>query len=102
MVGVSLFKMWPKKISINNEVKSLEQRIAETEKSNSEIAKLLDYFKSDNYLEREARERLNYKKPGEEVVFVFRDKEKKTAEEEETKEELSNPRKWWKWLWGYR
>ena len=96
-VGWSTIELWPKKVTVNNEVNNLEQKIAETEKSNSELAKLLDYFKSDNYLEREARQRLNYKKPGEEVVFVFRDKESKINKESQ-EEKISNFQKWWNWL----
>ena len=96
-VGLSSIKLWPKKVTVNNEVKNLEQKIAETERSNSELAKLLSYFKSDNYLEREARQRLNYKKPGEEVALVFREKESKIKKEAQ-EEKLSNFQKWWKWL----
>lgn len=99
-VGLSLVKLWPKRLAIRNEVKNLEQKIAENEKINSGLTGLLDYFKSDSYREREARSRLNYKKPGEEVVFIFREKSDGKVEEVEIQKNLSNIEKWWKWLFN--
>jgi len=85
---------------VNNEVKNLEQKIAEIEISNSKLSRLLDYFKSDSYREKEARLRLNYKKEDEKAAFVYREKEDKIFEEESRNNNLSNPQKWWKWLWN--
>lgn len=67
----SVARLWPQKITVENRVKSLEQRIAETEKSNSALARLLDYFKSPSYLEREAKLKLNVRKSDENVVFIY-------------------------------
>lgn len=67
-----IFKLQPSLNIVRREVDNLNQKIAETEKELSELKKLGDYFKSAAYLEREARLKLNYKKPGENVVFVYR------------------------------
>jgi len=68
----SLLRLWPRKIIVENRLKNLEQKIAETEQSNSALARLLDYFKSPAYLEREAKLKLNVRKPDENVVFMYR------------------------------
>lgn len=99
-VGLSLIKLWPKRVTVNNEVKNLEQKISEIDSSNSELSRLLDYFKSDYYREKEARLRLNYKKPDEKAAFVYREKNATiiNSSSEEQELNLSNPQKWWKWL----
>ena len=97
-VGLSLIKIYPNKVTVDNEVNNLEQKIAEVESYNSKLGSMLDYFKSDSYLEREARERLNYKKPDEQAVFIFREKDGPVLLEESI-ENLSYPQRWWKWIW---
>ena len=67
-----IIKLKPSLETVSQEVNNLDQKIAETEQDLSELQKLSDYFKSVAYLEREARLKLNYKKPGESVVFVYK------------------------------
>lgn len=98
-VGLSLIRLWPKKVAVDNEAQNLQNKIAEAEQSKSDLARLLDYFKSDSYREREARLRLNYKKPDEQAVFIYRDENAKVPEEKSPEPEQSNPVKWWRWVW---
>ena len=76
--------------------------MAETEKSNLDLAKLLDYFKTRSYLEREAKIKLNVRKPDENVVFIYEDeKENKIKEKEKESlglDGLTNFEKWIKYL----
>lgn len=99
----SVARLWPKKITVENRVKSLEQRIAETEKSNSALAKLMAYFKSPAYLEREAKLKLNVRRSDENVVFIFQDEKEAVIKEEKNKslpdlEGLTNFEKWIRYL----
>ena len=66
----NLVSLWPKKIAVENRLESLEEKIARTESSNVSLAKLLDYFKSSSFLEREAKIKLNLRRPDENVVFI--------------------------------
>jgi cell division protein FtsB len=55
------------------EVEGLESRIADLKNNNKSIQVYMDGFENPAFLEREAREKLNYKAVGEEVVFVYKD-----------------------------
>lgn len=99
----SLAKLWPKKIFVQNRLDSLEEKISETEKSNTSLAKLLDYFKSPAYLERESKLKLNVRRPDENVVFIYPNEKDNAGKPEEKKdfsglEGLTNFEKWLKYL----
>ena len=49
---------------------ALEQEIAKLENKNLELTELLGYLKSDDFVEQEAREKLNMRKSGERVMLV--------------------------------
>ncbi len=49
----------------------LKAEITNLERKNGELRSLIEYFKTDAAVEREARERLNLKKPGENVVIIL-------------------------------
>lgn len=66
----ALFKIEPQRIVIEKRIKNFQDKIAEMEKANAKIGPLLDYFKSDAYLEREAKLKLNVRRPEEGVVFL--------------------------------
>lgn len=83
----------------------LESRVADLERNNQFLASSSAYFGSDAYLERQARLKLNYKLPDEQVAFVYKDtSEKKLAPAEEFKASLSsmpNWKKWWYYVLGH-
>lgn len=87
---------------INQEIKSLEQRIAEIEKSNEELAKMEEYFQSEEFLEKEARLKLNLTKPGEKLIIVKQQENilKEEKEKETVAKEISNIQKWWDYFFG--
>ncbi len=68
---ISLIKIEPTLVTTRRELDNLNKKIAETEQSAFELERLGDYIKSDAYLERQARLKLNYKKPDEKVVYVY-------------------------------
>lgn len=51
----------------------LDERVREAEEDLEAKRAQAEYFASDDYKERQARIKLNYKKPGEKVVYVYRD-----------------------------
>ena len=79
LVGMSLFKIVPSAEVAFQEKENLDQKISGLKQSSQEIEKLGDYLKSDAYLERQARIKLNYKKPDESVVFVYKKPAEQTA-----------------------
>jgi len=102
-LSLSLVRIWPQKIAVEKHLDSLEDKIKEIERSNSSLAKLMTYFKSPAYLEREAKLKLNVRRPDENVVFIFQDEKETVAKEEKNKnlpdlEGLTNFEKWMKYL----
>lgn len=85
----------------NQEIKDLENKIEELGKSNSESAELEKYFQSEEFLEKEARLKLNLIREGEKLIII---KEEQNSTEEQSEEEksetVSNFRNWWKYFFG--
>lgn len=103
---VSVIKLeFPLKV-VRKELKNLNQKIDEVEKSSLELEKLSDYLKSNAYLERQARLKLNYKKPDEKVIFVYLNPNVKiqngNVETEKILDSklLANLKEWWNYLLG--
>lgn len=53
-----------------DELDKLKQEIEALERSNSEMDKILEYFNSSFFIEKEAREKMGLKKDGEKVVII--------------------------------
>ena len=75
-----VIKGLPEKVEISRQLGDLKAKIEALKKEELRQAGLSEYFKTQGYLEKQARIRLNLKKEGEEVVFIYR-------KEEEPKEE---------------
>lgn len=78
LISFPLAKKVSKQYKVNKEIEDLKNEIAEVESKNSDLKKLLTYLDSDQYVEEQAREKLNYKKEGEEVVVIKNNLEEKT------------------------
>lgn len=95
---VSLAQEMNRRIQIQREVRALETRAQDLERSVIELANLNQYFRTDAYQERLAREKLNYRAPGEQVVLIPENAQPATQAEEVAKAaEKSSPlEEWWK------
>jgi len=58
------------KYQLSEEISGLETEVKRLEGRKQQLAGLMEYFEQESYLEREARQRLNLKKPGEKVVIL--------------------------------
>ena len=94
----SLSKVVWRNYQIEKETRDLKEEIEMLEEENQHLLNLITYFKTDAYREREARKRLGYKKPGEEVILVpsVEDKTDASEESEETK-----PQGHWRLWWNF-
>jgi cell division protein FtsB len=103
-MGHKAWQVRAQRAQIAIEAGDLESRVKDLERNNQFLASSSAYFSSDAYLERQARMKLNYKLPGEEVAFVYKDTSVKTPPPGEFKNKLSempNWKKWWYYLLGY-
>jgi len=83
---------------VSNNTAKLSQEIQAIEKENRELAELIKYFSSSEFVDKEAREKLNMIKPGEKVVVVPQENNSEDWENENEKNNLSNWRLWIKYL----
>ena len=70
LFAIPLTRNWRQKHEIDREIAELEIQSKELEHKNSSLKQVLDYMQSDQFVEHEARTKLNYKKPGEQVVVI--------------------------------
>lgn len=122
LITWQLVKVTYHKFELERELKPLQAEIQRLEHKKENLAKLFDYFKTDTFIEKEARSKLNLKKEGEQVVIVVPKEGKKQAsdkisalKESQAKLEASlpqaepsspqdhtqsNPYLWWKYLFN--
>lgn len=88
---------------LGEEISGLETEVKRLEGRKQQLAGLMEYFEQESYLEKEARQRLNLKKPGEKVVIL----PQKTDPGIESDQEIDNiltenqeTANYWKW-WEY-
>jgi len=70
---IGLVRETYRKYQLTSEINQLKLNIDKLEGDNQQLVDLMDYFKEDSYLEKEARIKLNLKKPGETVVVLSKD-----------------------------
>lgn len=97
-IMVSLAQEMNRRWQYQAEVDRLEQEVRNSEKGLIELEHLNQYFKTSEYQERLAREKLNYRAPGEAVVLIPQNETNlalDTAKPEEAEKSVSIPQKWW-------
>lgn len=95
---VSLAQELNRRWQYQREVDHLKQEVFQSEQQLTELANLNTYFKTEEYKERLAREKLNYRAPGEKVILIPQDATQSTSAEvtaDVTTPEFSIPRRWW-------
>lgn len=90
------------KDEVKKEEANIEAKIINIEWESASLERYIKNFDNPDFLEKEARLRLNYKAPGEEVVFVHRDpdSQKASSAEKFSGEDLPNYKKWLHYLLG--
>jgi len=114
---IGLVRETYRKHQLSNEINQLKSSIDELEGDNQQLSDLMDYFKEDSYLEKEARIKLNLKNPGETVVVLSKDVidgvevvrkggaeieelNNSDVELEDNNTELANYWKWWEYFFN--
>ena len=95
---VSLSRQSIKYFSIKKEINNLEKEIKNLEEENLELTSSIEYFESDFYKEKEAREKMGLKKPDEKVIMIMAPKESAVAQEQKIKMSIPNLSKWWNYF----
>jgi len=93
LLTVSNLKIRERRKELLSQIETLEKEIQNAEKKNQELKAGISESQTEDYLEKEAREKLGLKKPGEEVVAI-----KKIQSEEKQKEQKEEKSLWQKIL----
>lgn len=85
---------------IEQEINTLQEKADQINGENNDLKEKIAYFKTDEFKEREAKEKLNYQKEGERVVIVKNRTQDPPAQENaeeinEIEENIPNHIKWW-------
>lgn len=103
---VALSKEMVRRWEIRQDIRTLEQEIAELREQNAELSGLITYFQSDYYKEREARLKLGLQKEGESALSLpipnsgsLNQAENKLAVNS-AEGPLALPQKWWNYFFA--
>ncbi|OGI25921.1 MAG: hypothetical protein A3J76_00245 [Candidatus Moranbacteria bacterium RBG_13_45_13] len=102
-IGVSLGKEAYRKRQVQKEIENLQSEIAKVSQENSEMSNLMSYLSSQEFQEKEAREKLNLQKENEKMIVLHKDLEQPAASTDQDSEqnraasEDKSPN-WQKWL----
>ena len=86
---------------MRRELATLEEDIRQAQHGNDRLARQLERMQQPAWLALLARDRLNYKRPDETVVFVYKSEKPDTIAQPQAPTDLRpNWRRWWDWLLG--
>ncbi len=109
LIGIALGREAYRKKQIQKEIESLQSQIRELNKENGELGDLIAYLSTQDFQEKEAREKLNLQKEDEQMIVLKRNV---AAREEEADvqdtQDLNIPKvdsapnweKWWKFFFA--
>ena len=90
-------QQWQQRRKIDSEISHLQEEQAELEQRNKALQESLEYFSSDSYQEKLAREQLGLKKEGE-VVVNFPAGGIIPQDHEPEPDHRNNLQKWWEYI----
>jgi len=70
LIGISLGKETYRKRQVQKEIEGLQEEIKQLDQENSELNNLIAYFSTQEFQEKEAREKLNLQKDNEQMVIL--------------------------------
>lgn len=95
---VSWVRMLSRDSDVQGDIARLERDTERLETEHKRLEDIRNFYKTDFFLEQETRKSLGYVKEGEHVVVIEGAKRDDILGVGEP--ELSNPQKWWKYLFG--
>ena len=94
-------KLLVQKRKVDSEILRLQNLAESIKKDNEKLSYLIKYYNTPEFLEKEAREKLNLKKDGEYVVALPRSNESAGNLPDSTKN-ISNPQKWFEYIFKFQ
>lgn len=96
----SVISVVVEKGGVKKEEAVIESKIDDIKQDNELLERYVKNFENPDFIEKEARLRLNYKKQGEKVIFVYQDLTSDAASSSDKflLKNLSDYKKLWHWL----
>ena len=104
-IFMSFGREYIRRYQVNKEIDRLQKEVEKMEGENLKFVELTDYLNSNQFIEKEARDKLGYGKTGENSVIIEKDSQTNnslveqadgsTAKVAENIKALPNPNKWW-------
>jgi len=107
LVITALARETYKKNQIQREIDTLKEKALQIDKESSHIQEKITYLGSAEYQEKEAKDKLSLRSPGESVVVIKPGIAKEPQFEEKTapnipvEEQIPNTIKWWNYFFRY-
>lgn len=102
LIGISLGKETYRKRQVQKEIEGLQDQVKQLNQENSELSNLIAYFSTQEYQEKEAREKLNLQKDNEQMVVLRKElsakKEDPASEAQASAPAEDTSPNWQKWL----
>ncbi len=99
LISYSIYKEINDQRDIRDNIKKLEQEKISLNEENINLIELLKYYKSDEYIELQAREKLNMAREGERVVIVPSN-ENSLKQVNNIQEDMNNWKLWIKYFFA--
>lgn len=100
---LSALSIKAKREYVSGEIQDITAQINRLKKENDFLSRLQDYFRSESFLEQQARLKLNFKDADENVVFIYPSAEEAKDEISGQEElDMENYKKWWYYLMSSR
>jgi len=106
-LAVSFVQTTYRRYRLLDQLQRLQDKASRLEKDNKSLKKSINYYSSQSFLEKEARRKLNLKKPGEKVVIINLSSDEASQSQginDEKKEifnnnfQLDNKSNWQRWI----
>jgi len=91
-LGPKIYQIFKTNMELGKRVDALKKELEELGAENEELKNFIANFEKEFYIEKEAKKRLNLKKPGEKVVVII-------EEVEETGGKIKEKTSWFKQFW---
>jgi cell division protein FtsL len=111
MISLALTQETYRRYQIQKEIDDLKTQAEKKERDNEQLKGVIEYFKTDDFQEREAKEKLSVQKEGEKVLLVKGDRPGENSNNNsgqtgvvsnspEPKDNRTNLRKWWDYFFA--
>lgn len=113
LLFIPSFNEYNRNQEINKEIEKLSKQAEQLKENNAQLSEKIEYFKTEAYKERIAKERLNMQKQDEQIVSVKQsvsaivddiedsgDKEEDLKIKMENKSKEANYKKWFSYFFG--